>query len=100
MHQILLIVNKGWKSKKMFDGLEELTLQVSYFIPFKSCFKGFSVIKCLMYLALKLPRFVTLRYVVCLFLWFNEQKSIQNIVKRMMWSFLRKKLPPRGNLLA
>ena len=29
----------------MLDGLEELTLQVSYLIPFKSCFKVFPVIK-------------------------------------------------------
>ena len=29
----------------MLDGTEEQTLQVSYMIPFKSCFKGFPVIK-------------------------------------------------------
>ena len=29
----------------MLDGMEELTLQVSYLIPFKSCFKGFPMIK-------------------------------------------------------
>ena len=29
----------------MLDGIEELTLQVSYLIPFKGCFKGFPVIK-------------------------------------------------------
>ena len=29
----------------MLDGMEELTLQVSYLIPFKSCFKGLPVIK-------------------------------------------------------
>ena len=34
----------------MLDGMEELTLQVSYLIPFKSCFKGFPVMKSIMYL--------------------------------------------------
>ena len=29
----------------MLDGVEELTLQVCYLIPFKCCFKGFPVIK-------------------------------------------------------
>ena len=29
----------------MLNGMEELTLQVSYLIPFKSCFNGFPVIK-------------------------------------------------------
>ena len=29
----------------MLDGMEEVCLQVSYLIPFKSCFKGFPVIK-------------------------------------------------------
>ena len=29
----------------MFDGVEEPTLQVAYLIPFKSCFKGFPVLK-------------------------------------------------------
>ena len=52
----------------MLDGIEGLTLQVSYLIPFKSCFKGFTVIKIpvipLMYLALKLPCCVSLPYMV------------------------------------
>ena len=30
---------------KMLDGMEQLTLQISYLFPFKSYFKGFSVIK-------------------------------------------------------
>ena len=29
----------------MLDGMEELTLQLSCLIPFKSCFKSFPVIK-------------------------------------------------------
>ena len=29
----------------MLDGMEELNFQVSYLIPFKSCFKDFPVIK-------------------------------------------------------
>ena len=48
----------------MLDGKEELILQVSYLIPFKSCFTGFPVIKIpvipLMYLVLKLPCCVSL----------------------------------------
>ena len=49
---------------KMLDGMEQLTLQVSYLFPFKSYFKGFSVIKYTTYLALKLPCCVPLPYVV------------------------------------
>ena len=52
----------------MLGGKEELTLQVSYLIPFKSCFKGFSVVKIsvtpFMYFALKLPRRESFPYVV------------------------------------
>ena len=31
--------------KEHVGSIEEVTLQVSYLIPFRSCFKGFSVIK-------------------------------------------------------
>ena len=51
----------------MLDGMEELTLQVSYLIPFKSCFKGFPVMKSIMYLVLKLPYCVFLPYVILIF---------------------------------
>ena len=57
----------------MLDGMEELTLQVSYLIPFKSCFKGFPVMKSIMYLVLKLPYCVFLPYVILMFLWFTGQ---------------------------
>ena len=59
---------EDWSSKKILGGKEELTLQVSYLIPFKCCFKGFSVVKIsvtpFMYLALKLPRCESFPYVV------------------------------------
>ena len=45
MHHILLIVKKDKIGNQILDGMEELNLLVGYLIPFKSCFKGFPVIK-------------------------------------------------------
>ena len=51
--------------------MEELNLQVSYLILFKSCFKGFPVIKYTYLRCLKVAMLCIFALCVCLFLWFT-----------------------------
>ena len=65
-----------------------LKLKVIWF-RCKGCFKGFPVIKYAYVACLKAGMIFVFADLFYLFLWFTEQKCIQNPVK-LRWSFFRK----------
>ena len=79
----------------MLDGLEELTLQVSYLIPFKSCFKVFPVIKYTYVPSLTVDMlcvFVLCGLIVFMVHW---AKVYLKPCQTSKMEFLQKKLPPK-----